>query len=189
MLNKRISELLNRQLNAELHSAYLYLAFESSFDRTGLDGFANWYNVQSREELDHAMILYRYLTDNGEIIRFDAIEDVSADGMGVLGILNEARAHEEHITEMINSLYSEASSANDRRTLALLEWFIAEQAEEEKNAGDMVQKFLLYGLCNSCSDCSIASSGGDFGLCGGGLHALNGELSKRAYKAAAYPLG
>lgn len=86
---------------------------------------------------------------------------------------------------MIGSLYSAASETNDLRTMDFLGWFIREQSEEEKNADAMIQKYLMYGLCSSCCDCT--SPGADFGLCGGGLYALSQEFADRIYTVTEYP--
>lgn len=189
MLNKVLSELLNRQFIAELRSAYLYLAFANYFDHRGLDGFANWYEVQAREELDHAMFISRYMGEQGESVSFDMIDEVSTDDMGMLDVLKEAKAHEELVTDMINRIYQEAVKLNDFRTLSFLGWFVKEQAEEEKNAADMVQKYATFGLCSSCGDCCVSYNGTDFNMCGSGLYALNHELACRSYSAPEYPLG
>lgn len=186
MLDHSVSELLQKQFNAELHSAYLYLAFASFFEHMSLNGFANWYMVQSMEEMDHAMIIRRYLIDQGESVQFDAIHEVGTDDMGILDVLREAKSHELVVTDMINRLYKEASGKNDQRTSVLLTWFIREQSEEEKNAEEMIQKYLLYGFCNSCSECSMSEASIDFGLCGGGLFSLNRELADRKYSKTAY---
>ena len=62
MLNAKVSELLNQQINKELYSAYLYLDFSNYFSEKGLDGFANWYMIQAQEERDHAMpVSYTHL--------------------------------------------------------------------------------------------------------------------------------
>lgn len=187
MLSKTVSELLNRQLNAELYSAYLYLSYENYFARLGLDGFSNWYKVQSLEELDHAMIFYRYLTEEGEVIRFDSIAEVSPGEMSILDVLQAAKSHELLVTDMINSLHDEASAANDKRTVCFLDWFIKEQSEEERNASEMIQRYLLFGHCNSCTDCRMSPDSPESGLCGGGLYALNAELADRVHSTAAYP--
>ena len=56
MLNEKVAKLLNEQVNKEFYSAYLYLSFSNFYKELGLDGFANWYNVQAQEERDHAML-------------------------------------------------------------------------------------------------------------------------------------
>ena len=64
MLNKKVSDLLNEQINKELYSAYLYLDMNNYFDKRGLNGFANWYMIQAQEERDHAMLIYKYMQNN-----------------------------------------------------------------------------------------------------------------------------
>ena len=74
MLNEKVSELLNTQINKEFYSAYLYLSFSNYFSDEGLDGFANWYNVQAQEERDHAMLFVQYMQNNDAKITFEAID-------------------------------------------------------------------------------------------------------------------
>ena len=64
MMNKKIADLLNNQINQEFYSAYLYLDIANFYTKKGLDGFANWYQIQAREEQDHAMLVYKYLHNN-----------------------------------------------------------------------------------------------------------------------------
>ena len=64
MLNKKVSDLLNEQINKELYSGYLYLDMNNYFDKRGLAGFANWYMIQAMEERDHAMLIYKYMQNN-----------------------------------------------------------------------------------------------------------------------------
>ena len=66
MLDKKVVELLNQQVNKEFYSAYLYLDFSNYYSDEGLDGFANWYKIQAQEERDHAMLFVQYLQNNGE---------------------------------------------------------------------------------------------------------------------------
>ena len=61
-----VSALLNQQINKEFYSAYLYLDIANFYASKGLDGFANWYQVQAKEEQDHAMLFYQYLHNNGQ---------------------------------------------------------------------------------------------------------------------------
>jgi ferritin len=74
MLDRKVAELLNTQVNKEFYSAYLYLDFSNYFFHQGLDGFGNWYKVQYQEERDHAMLMNQYLLNNGEAVTFDAID-------------------------------------------------------------------------------------------------------------------
>ena len=61
MLDKKVKDLINTQINKEFYSAYLYLDFADYYYDKGLDGFGNWYDVQAQEERDHAMLMRKYL--------------------------------------------------------------------------------------------------------------------------------
>ena len=74
MLDTKVKELLNVQVNKEFYSAYLYLDFSNYYADQGLDGFANWYKVQAQEERDHAMLFMQYLQNNGCKVTLDAID-------------------------------------------------------------------------------------------------------------------
>ena len=73
MLNEKVSQLLNDQVNKEFYSAYLYLQFSNFYVEQGLAGFANWYKVQAQEERDHAMLFYQYLHNNNASVTLEAI--------------------------------------------------------------------------------------------------------------------
>ena len=73
MLQEKIAQLLNDQINKEFYSAYLYLDFANYFEDEGLDGFAHWYEIQAQEERDHAMMIRKYLLDNGHKVTFEFI--------------------------------------------------------------------------------------------------------------------
>ena len=78
MLNEKVSELLNTQVNKEFYSAYLYLSFANFYKEQGLDGFANWYQIQAQEERDHAMLFIQYMQNNDVPVTFDAIDKPDA---------------------------------------------------------------------------------------------------------------
>lgn len=165
MLDKKVVELLNDQINKEFYSAYLYLDFSNYFDERGLDGFANWYMIQAQEERDHAMLFYQYLRNNDENVELKAIakpDKVLDDDMKVLQFGYE---HEQYVTSLIHNIYAAAFEVKDFRTMQFLDWFIKEQGEEETNANDMITKMELFG--------SDPKS----------LYMLNSELAARAYAA------
>ena len=145
MLKKEISELINTQVNKELYSAYLYLDFANFFHDKGLDGFANWYEIQTQEERDHAMLMRTYLINNGDSVTFDAVAKPDVEKTDVMTILKAALKHEQYVTSLINNIYAAADAAKDYRTMQFLDWFVKEQGEEEKNADDMIKKYELYG--------------------------------------------
>lgn len=165
MLNKKVAELLNTQVNKEFYSAYLYLDFSNYFERVGLKGFANWYKVQAQEERDHAMLFYQYLQNNNETVTLEAIAkpDVALDSS--MTVLKAGLTHEEYVTSLIHTIYAAAYEAHDFRTTQFLDWFVKEQGEEETNANDLITKMELFG-----SDPK-------------GLYLLDQELAARVYAA------
>lgn len=163
MLNAKVKELLNQQINKEFYSAYLYLDFSNYFEARGLDGFANWYKVQAQEERDHAMLFYQYLHNNNESVTLDAIAkpDVVLDSD--MTVLKAGLKHELYVTSLINDIYAAAYEVKDFRTMQFLDWFVKEQGEEETKANDLISKMELFG--------SDPKS----------LYMLNGELATRVY--------
>ncbi len=164
-MDKTVSKLINEQINKEFYSAYLYLDFANWYAAEGLDGFENWYRIQAQEERDHAMLFYQYLQNNGETVTFEAIDKpewVKGDKMTPL---EKALEHEKYVTSLINAIYAAAYKVKDFRTMQLLDWFVKEQGEEEKNASDMITKMNLFG-----SDAK-------------GLYMLNSEMKTRVYTA------
>ena len=165
MLNRKVHDLLNDQINKELYSAYIYLDFANYFTDRGLDGFANWYTIQAQEERDHAMLFYTYLKNNNERVEFKSVDKPDKPLTSDLDILKEGLRHEEYVTSLINDIYSAAAEVKDYRTQKFLDWFIDEQGEEETNANDLITKYELYGEDKK------------------GLYMLNAELKARVYSA------
>lgn len=165
MLNKKVRDLINEQVNKEFYSGYLYLDFANYYYDQGLDGFANWYDIQAQEERDHAMLMRTYLLNNGEKVTLDAIEKPDKKYKDLKAPLEYGLEHECYVTELIHRIYKAADEIKDYRTMQFFDWFVKEQGEEEKNADDLIKKFELFG-----SDPK-------------GLYALNQELASRAYTA------
>ncbi|MBN2504363.1 MAG: ferritin [Bacilli bacterium] len=143
MINENVAKMLNEQINKELFSAYLYLDIANYYVKQGLDGFANWFGVQAKEELDHAMIFTKYLQNNDFEVVLDAIENPTRTYKDLRQPLEEALKHEQFVTASIHAIYSEAVENKDYRTQEFLHWFIKEQGEEEKNATDLLVKYDL----------------------------------------------
>ena len=145
MVNEKVAELLNTQVNKEFYSAYLYLAFSNYFSDAGLDGFANWYQIQAQEERDHAMLFVQYMQNNDIPVTYEAIEQPKFDANEHIDILKAALNHERYVTGLIHNIYGAASDVKDFRTTQFLDWFVKEQGEEEKNAEDLLKKMELFG--------------------------------------------
>lgn len=164
-MDKKVAGLLNEQINKELYSAYLYLDMANFYSGKGLDGFANWYEIQAKEEQDHAMLIYQYLHNNNEKVTLEAIAKPDKTYTTLLDPLTAGLAHEQYVTSLINTIYAAAQEVNDFRTTQFLDWFIKEQGEEEKNSSDQITKMELFG--------EDARS----------LYMLNEELAGRVYSA------
>ncbi|PWJ51235.1 ferritin [Faecalicatena contorta] len=164
-MDKKVLDLLNQQINKELYSAYLYLDVANFYTSKGLDGFANWFEVQAKEEQDHAMLIYQYLHNNNQDVVLEAIGKPDQVYKELIDPLKAALVHEEYVTSLIHNIYGAAQSVNDFRTVQFLDWFVKEQGEEEKNSTDLITKMELFG--------SEAK----------GLYMLDAELKTRVYAA------
>jgi len=145
MLDKKVVELLNQQVNKEFYSAYLYLDFSNYYYNEGLDGFGNWYKIQAQEERDHAMLFIQYLQNNGEQVVLEAIDKPQIDLTSAKAVLAGGLKHEQYVTGLIHNIYDAAYSVKDFRTMQFLDWFVKEQGEEETNADNLVKKYELFG--------------------------------------------
>lgn len=145
MLDRKVKELINRQINEELYSAYLYLAFASRFAENNLDGFAKWYRAQADEEKNHAMIFIRYLEENNESVSYTPVGAPTYNASKPADFFLAALRHEQYITGLINKIYTAAMELNDYRTVNFINGFICEQFEEEKNAEKMINDYDLFG--------------------------------------------
>jgi len=142
-MDKRILELLNKQLNAELYSAYLYLSMAAYLDHRGLPGFAKWMRIQAKEEVEHAMKFYDYINDRGERVILDAIDKPPSEWESVTQLFEEGLKHEKFVTESINKIFEAARELGDKPTEVFLHWFIDEQVEEEKTFSEILGMLKL----------------------------------------------
>ena len=145
MLDKKVAELLNQQINKEFYSAYLYLDFSNYFYDQELNGFGSWYMIQAQEERDHALLFLKYLQNNSEKPVLEAIEKPAVELKDNKQVLEEGLKHERYVTNLIHTIYEAAYDVRDFRTMQFLDWFVKEQGEEENNADGLVKKFELYG--------------------------------------------
>ena len=163
MLNSKVIELLNTQINKEFFSAYLYLGFANYYTENGLNGFANWYRIQAQEERDHAMLFLQYMQNNSGKVTFEAIDKPDQTFANYSVPLEEGLKHEQYVTALIHTIYEVAYQEKDFRTMQFLDWFVKEQGEEETNAETLIKKMELFG-----SDSK-------------GLYMLDNELGARVY--------
>jgi len=143
MLSETIQEALNEQIKHELFSSYLYLSMSAYFEATSLPGFAHWTRPQAQGELEHAMKFFDYVNDRGGRVILHMIEQPPAEWGSPLEVFEAILAHEQKVTALINKLYQLALQENDYAAQVMLHWFIDEQVEEEKNAGQVVDQLKM----------------------------------------------
>lgn len=137
---------INKQINAELYSSYLYLAMAAYCAEINLQGAANWYQSQAYEEVTHAMKFYNFLIERGERVMLDAIQKPEKlEWKNLLEVFEHGLSHEKKVTDMINNLVKIARENNDYATEYFLQWYVNEQVEEEANASEYVEKLKLVG--------------------------------------------
>jgi len=163
MIKKNIQKALNKQINAELYSAYLYLSMSAYFQSINLAGFANWMRVQALEEMTHADKFYNFIVERGGRVELEAIEGPPKEWSSHLAVFENAYKHEQKVTSMINDLVELAIKEKDHASNIFLQWFVTEQVEEEASADEVVQKLKLVGDKGS------------------GLFMIDGELSQRVF--------
>jgi len=167
MLNKKVEEAINAQINAELWSAYLYLSMSMHFANKGFAGIANWFAVQFKEEQDHATIFMNYVNSRGGKVTLTPIAAVETEWCCPLEAFKATLAHEQKVTALINNINAIAVEEKDYATQNMLQWFINEQVEEEETAQGFIDALERIG---------------DNGY---GLYMLDKELAARTYNTPA----
>ncbi len=163
MISAPIQQLLNDQIQKELYSAYFYLSMRAWFADKNLDGFANFFDVQVKEERDHAMKFYDYVIHVGGRIELQAIEAPPVEFASPLDVFEQTYKHEQFVTASIYTIVNQAIEEKDHKTNSFLQWFVDEQAEEENTAEGILRKLQMIGDNTQ------------------GLFMLDAELAKRVY--------
>lgn len=145
MINEKMQNAFNDQINKELYSEYLYLAMKAYFSELNLQGFVNWFNVQVQEEHAHAMGMYDYLIERGGNVVLSAIDAPEIKGKTPVEIFEQVLEHEEFVTSRINALMDVAEEVKDRAALSFLDWYLKEQVEEESSVGGVLATLKLIG--------------------------------------------
>jgi ferritin len=164
MISKVMQDAINDQINKELYSSYLYLSMAAYFEDKNLSGFAHWMRVQEAEERAHAMKLYDFIVERGGRVMLKAIDAPKTEWKSTLEVAEEVAAHEAKVTASIYALYETALKEKDYPAQIMLQWFITEQVEEEKNAGDIVANLKLIeerGTAVLMLDHRLAKRGGE----------------------------
>lgn len=143
MLSKKMEKALNEQINAEFFSSYLYLSMSAYFVRKNLPGFAHWMYIQTQEEAAHAMLFFNFVNERGGNAELKAIDKPDLDWKDPIKVFEAVLAHEQKVTGLINNLVDVAISEKDHATNNKLQWFVAEQVEEEANATEILEQLKI----------------------------------------------
>jgi ferritin len=143
MIGKAMQAAMNEQINKEFFSSYLYLSMAAYFEDKNLTGFGHWMRLQADEEREHAMKFYNFILDRGGQVQLKTIDGPQTDWKSNLEVAEQVAEHEAKVTASINNLYEIAVKEKDYPSQVMLQWFINEQVEEEKNAQDLVAKLRL----------------------------------------------
>lgn len=145
MFSKAVHEKMNDQIQAEMYSAYLYLSMAAQFETQNLPGFAHWMRKQAGEELEHSLKFFDFVNDRGGAVMLKAIQQPPTSFGSPTDVFKASQAHEQLITSLINGIYEVAVQEKDFASQNFLNWFVAEQVEEEKNATDILETLKLAG--------------------------------------------
>ena len=145
MLTKKMEEALNRQINEEMYSAYLYLSMSAYFASINLSGFAHWLYVQYHEELEHAEKIFKYVIERGGRVKLTAIKEPEFEWKSPRDAFEAVVKHEKYITSRIYELLEIAEQEKDRATFAMLQWFVNEQVEEEAHSEEILARLEMIG--------------------------------------------
>lgn len=163
MLSAKMQKALNDQLNFEYFSAYIYFSMSAHFEAKGLKGCANWMRIQYQEELTHVDKFFDYILERGGKVTLAQIDKPANTWKANVSPFQDALKHEQKVTARINKLVDMARSEKDHATENFLQWFVAEQVEEEASVGEIVDQIKLAGES------------------GGGMFMVDKELSARVF--------
>ncbi len=145
MLSPTLQAAMNDQITNEMFASNQYLAMSAYFEDLSLPGFAQWMRMQAEEEREHAMKFYDFIHDRAGQVRLQGIHPPLVEFASPLDVFEKALEHEQRVSGQINSIYALAVRENDFASQAFLNWFVTEQVEEEKNAGDVVETLKMIG--------------------------------------------
>ncbi len=163
MINQKITDAFNKQINAETYSAYLYWSMSAALEKMNLPGFASWMRIQAQEEMTHAMKFYTHIIERDGKVELLPIDGPPNEWTGVKVVFEESLNHEQLVTSLINDLVDLTAAEKDHAATMFLQWFVAEQVEEEATAMDVLGKLEIVG--NTA----------------GGLYMLDKEMGQRVF--------
>lgn len=168
MINDKVKEILNEQINKEFYSAYLYLSMGAYLSDVGLYGISKWMEIQAREEIDHGMILFEYILKRKAKVELKSLTAPEISFSDAVDIFEKAYEHERIISASINRIASLTENECDLATRNFIDWYLKEQIEEEDNILRILSKMRAFGADKAS------------------LFLLDAELGKREYSQSSY---
>lgn len=145
MLSAKMQKAMNQQINAEVYSAYLYLAMSALFEDLDLKGCAHWMRMQYREELLHVDKFFDFIVAREGQVKLQQIETPKVEAKTPLALFELALAHERKVSGLIGDLVDLAGKERDHASVNFLQWFVGEQVEEEANASEIAKQLKRIG--------------------------------------------
>jgi len=145
MLNAKVEQAINGQINYEFYSAYLYLAMAAWFKQENYNGFSHWMRIQYLEETFHAQKQFDFVHDRDGKVTLQEIAKPPHSWKSPLDAFKQAYEHEQTVTARLGDIDELALKNRDQLTHVLMQWFINEQIEEEANAKDMADQIKMAG--------------------------------------------
>ncbi len=142
-MDQKMVDAINKQINAELWSAYIYYAMAAWLEDNDLPGMATWMKAQAQEELFHADKFFNFVTERGGRVVLSAIDDPGTDWESATAVFEHAYEHEQWVTDNINALMDLAIELKDHATASFLRWYVDEQVEEEANTSAVAQQLRM----------------------------------------------
>ncbi|MCU0456767.1 MAG: ferritin [Bacteroidales bacterium] len=143
MLKKKVEDICNRQVEREGYSSNLYLAMASWAETKGLAGIAAWLYAQAEEEKMHMLKFIKYINERGGTAVIPAFKKPPVDYKSVEDMFREVLKHEQFVTSSIHEIVELTLAEKDYSTNNFLQWFVAEQTEEEASAQEILDKLSL----------------------------------------------
>lgn len=168
MINEKVREILNEQINKEFYSAYLYLSMGAYLSDMGMYGISKWMEIQAREEIDHGMILFDYILKRKAKVELMSLTAPEILFNGPVDIFEKSYEHERTISQSINRIASLTENECDLATRNFIDWYLKEQIEEEDNILRILSKLKAFGADKAS------------------LFLLDCELGKREYHPSSY---
>lgn len=145
MLNKKVEEILNAQIEKEGYSSNLYLAMACWAETSGYKGIADWLYAQAEEERMHMLKFVKYINERGGKTIVSSLDKPPVDFKDVKAMFNQVMEHERMITDSINEIVGVCYDERDFNTVSWIQWFVNEQVEEEASVSEIIDKLNLLG--------------------------------------------